>query len=122
MNNAVTIRLAEQKDIRIILEIFMQRKNDFFNHEVDRNKVGLTLHQSIKEGLLVMAYWGKHIPIGYCVGICSEDLWNFNKTVSLVSVYVFEDFRKQIEAKKMLLFWKRIAKKQGRIKWALKPS
>ena len=98
----------------------MENKDKFFNHKVNEHKVGLTIHQSIIQNLCVIMYLSGSIPMGYCLGIKTEDLWNFNKTIYLASVYIFEDFRQSIYGKKMLLFWSRIAKKQGDIKWVVR--
>ena len=117
MANDVTIRLAEQKDLRIILEIFMQRKDEIIGKEeiVEKHEVGNTLHQSIHHGLMVMGYWGQSIPIGYCVGVLGKKFWNSTRFVELASIYIFEDFRGEIEAKNMFRFWYRKAKSHGKV-------
>ena len=120
MNNFI-IRKANQDDLETILNFFMKKKDDFFDHKAIKHKVGLTLHKSIHTGLCVIGYNNTiSIPIGYCVGIQTEDLWNYDKTVYLASVYIFEDFRKTKEAKQLILFWSRIAKNHGNIKWAIR--
>lgn len=115
----VIIRQAKQDDFNIIDFYFMQKKDEFFNHKVNKHKARLTIHQSIHQDLCTMMYQDS-IPMGYALGIKAEDFWNYDKNIYLASVYIFKEFRRTRDAIKMILFWAKNAKKHGKVIWAKK--